>query len=454
MPTGRVGDQIGDCTMTHDTDEYPPTSRDLTARYQRAAALCSQRHPDLAAARQLLLQCVLADPGNLMFVETWLQVLQRLGPARGWWRSVWYRILFEFAARSADWRRRTRIGLKLLAIRPADRHALCGLGEASLQMGHTDVAVRYWSLASTTHVSDLSVQRRCAESFSRLGLFEQARHCWERVIELARDDRSASEARRGYESVLPPSTTTTDSTPLPSPIDPSDANAVLSLTQSLMCQGHTNAAAQLLQHSIQACPGDTRLRERLEDLNLELARQRLELGRRRAAADPSPSALQLVDDLQADLDRREIDIFGARSRRYPTDHAWKLKLARSLKQMGNYVEACRWLEEIPPDGSTECEVAVELGECRQYQRQFTAALACYEHAARAVSHKPSLNDIERLALYRAGVLALQLHEFGKAAGHLRRLAQDAPDYKDLPRHLDKIDSIRHKDGFSNDPLTP
>ncbi len=439
--------------MTHNADQPPRTSRALTARYQRAFALCSQRHPDLLTARRLLLQCVLEDPGNLIFVETFLQVLRRVRPARFWWRGLWRRLAFAQAARAAAWPRLVQLGLPLIVLRPTDSFVLCGLGEACMQLGHSDVALRYWMLASSTRPNDVTIQRRCAQSLSRLGLFDQAQRCWERVLELAPDDRSARQACRIDIGVSP--TSAADSPALlPGELDPSDADAVLSHAETLRTQNQTQAAVQLLRRAAQACPGDVRLREKLEDLDLELARHRLEQGCCRADADSSPEAQQLVDDLQADLVRREIEVYGARCRRYPADHVWKLRLARRLKQVGNFAEACHTLEDIPDDFPGQCEAAVELGECRQYQRQFATALACYEKAARVVSASPPFDAIEQQALYRAGVLALQLNEVGKADGYLRRLALGHPDYKDLPRHLDKIDLIRHKDGFSNDFLPP
>jgi hypothetical protein len=53
-----------------------------------------------------------------------------------------------------------------------------------------------------------------------------------------------------------------------------------------------------------------------------------------------------------------------------------------------------------------------------------------------------------LICYRAGVPALQLRDESMAYPFLQAVIETQPDYKDTRQHLDKIDSIRDKDGFS------
>ena len=158
--------------MTEPSPEQRSTPRALAEQYQRAIALCSQPGGDLATARALLLACVQGDPHNLIFVETFLQVLQRVEPRRGRWQGFWDRVAFERACRTEDWQQVVQRGLRLLVVRPSDGPLLCGLGLATEKLGHQDVALRYWSAADAAHPTDPAVQRRCASAFKRRGLFE------------------------------------------------------------------------------------------------------------------------------------------------------------------------------------------------------------------------------------------------------------------------------------------
>ena len=83
-----------------------------------------------------------------------------------------------------------------------------------------------------------------------------------------------------------------------------------------------------------------------------------------------------------------------------------------------------------------------MGESFQYIKQFKLALASYESAVEAAdSSEP---DTKKLALYRAGVLALELNDREKAEKHLTQLAAIDFGYRDVAERLDKIAELRHK----------
>ena len=229
-----------------------------------------------------------------------------------------------------------------------------------------------------------------------------------------------------------------------------DADQALACAELLAAGGDPEAAADLLQQAAAACPGDLRVREKLEDLDLAARRRYVELARQQAHDSPDSHTQQLVWDLEADLAHREIDVLGSRVGRYPEEHEWKITLAQCLKRIGNFTQAKQTLEDIPDSQPWKGAADLEMGECLQYERQFDRALAHYQRAAAAGPDIPPFSAAQQQALYRAGVLALQLGQTETAARYLRQLALEDPNYKDLPQHLDKIDSIRHKDGFSED----
>ncbi len=419
----------------------------LRDRYRQAYALCLPHQSHLPAARQLLLECVTGDPGNLIYVETFLQVLAQLTPQRSPWRAMAQRFALDRARRHGLWQRVLQLGPRLLTFHPSDRRVLCALGEASQELGHRETARLYWTQAARSSLDHATTQRLCAEALERLGSFEQAEACWRRVNQLASASKPTGSPGSG-QAVTSAIRSASSAPSADSDFDPADAHAACAAIEAARGSGDFESAQQLLRQAIQASPADLRLVELSEDLQLERAHRRLEWGQRLALSEPGPAAEQLLDDLRADLARQEIAVYEARSRRFPADPAWKLHLARSLKHSGNFAAALEALDSVPEDGAWQCETALERGECWQYQRQFTQALALYEQAAQSVPPSPPFDALHKQALYRAGVLALQLNDFDRANRYLEQLAQDEAGYKDLAGHLDKIRSIRHKDGFS------
>ncbi len=483
--------------MADSFPERTTTPRALTARYQRAFALCShqERAADLVLARQLLLECVQGDPTNLIFVDTFLQVLQRVEPRQGRFQGFWDRMAFERGYRSGNWGQMVQRGLRLLMVRPTDGLVLCGLGLSMQELGHRDVALRYWRAADITYPDSPVIQRRCARAFKQMGLFDESRLCWQRLSELTPNAEAVREARCLQPMLLKSPTPQTTATPGHDDLGHDDlghdelghddlghdelgqdelsfgGQATLAQSDRLCQAGDVSAAITLLSRALQASPGDLRMAEKLEDLELEVVKHRLHIARQQARSTESsptlpPSATappasetrptqehQLVAELHADLVRRKIGVYGTRAARYPETHSWKLKLAQSLKQAGNFSAACHTLSEIPAGAVPAVEVHLLWGECLQYERQFEQALTQYETAIGGISSDWAPDQLEQLALYRAGVLALQLGSVAKACRYLQALENACPTYKDTRQHLDKIASIRHKEGFFQDTDT-
>ena len=215
----------------------------------------------------------------------------------------------------------------------------------------------------------------------------------------------------------------------------------------LCAQGDFASARIRLVQAAHMRPGELQIVERLEDLELAQARQQLELAeRQRSLLDMQDTAQdELVAQFQAHLVRQQIEVYAVRAERHPAQSQWKLALARSLKQAGSYHQACQVLEEVAPATACTVELHVLWGEALQHQQLWEPALDHYQRAAQAAD--PTTSDEHRLALYRSGILAYQLGQLEPAKTALSRLLAACPDYKDAQQHLDKIDSIRHKDGF-------
>ncbi|MBI2481123.1 MAG: tetratricopeptide repeat protein, partial [Planctomycetia bacterium] len=198
-----------------------------------------------------------------------------------------------------------------------------------------------------------------------------------------------------------------------------------------------------LTKAIAASGGDLKARQRLEDIEILRKQEQIAIAEKRAAASGDEDAQQLVGQLQQDLNRYELEVFNARSERYPNDLEAKFQLGIRLRKAGNYREAIPVLSAAVKLDDRQVIALLELGECLQRTKQYDTALESY---LRAVTVSLTSEDVElqKLARYRCGTLAAGLHNYHAAEEHLSALVAIDPAYKDAATRLDKIREIRHK----------
>jgi tetratricopeptide (TPR) repeat protein len=153
--------------------------------------------------------------------------------------------------------------------------------------------------------------------------------------------------------------------------------------------------------------------------------------------------------MKAELNRAEMDVFNARLTRQPGNDTWHYELGVRLKRAARFKEAIHELQQAGGDVRHKSQVHLELGECFQYVKQFKLALSNYEQAIKTSADKEP--EVHKLALYRAGVLAMGLFKTDQSSQHL-----DAADnyltelggldfsYRDVAERLDKISQLRNK----------
>jgi tetratricopeptide (TPR) repeat protein len=152
----------------------------------------------------------------------------------------------------------------------------------------------------------------------------------------------------------------------------------------------------------------------------------------------------LVERLHENLLRVELQIYDARSQRFPEDLSLKHRVGTLLKRMGNYREAAHRFQESRNLPDFYLSATVDLGECLQHLKQYVKALHCYERAAEKSAGQQAALDLHKLALYRAGVLATGMKEWETAEQMLSTLVDVDAGYKDARARLDKLRQISDK----------
>lgn len=191
-----------------------------------------------------------------------------------------------------------------------------------------------------------------------------------------------------------------------------------------------------------ASGNDLKVREHIEDRQVRWTRGRLHLAEKRLAEEDTPDNRQAVERLRATLLKYEVEVYSARTARYPENTTWKYELAMRLKAAGNHAEAIRHFQDVLQDARRKGAVALELGECFQKIRQYPLAIRNYQTAVEALTDREL--DLRKRALYRAGVLAAGLDDVDSARKYLSTLAELDFGYRDVAERLDKLTSAKDK----------
>ncbi len=424
---------------------------------------------DYDYATELLTQCVLGDPGNVLFVQTLLGNLRRKyqnnkkGASLAMVKTAGTRGLVKKAALRKQWDSVLKSGLEILKVNPWDSGALVNMAEAARELGLDEVELIYLRSAWESDPKDVGVNRLCAHAWAERRQFDQAIACWRRVLQARPKDEEAQKAIGdlavektiavgGYEDqdagkkailnrgeqpadVRPEET---DEQRLMRLIrkNPSDVTHYIGLANLFAQQGQFDKAEKVLIQADTHAPGDAHIRARLEDLRLtRLQHQATEL-QKKAEKAPSPELERECAKLQSQIAQQEIEFFKKRCQQSPTNLTYRFELGLRYECCEQFKEAIMELQraKLDPRRKGVCDLA--LGRC--FQRVNQPALAL-EHFAAAATEIPD-HDLKnkKLALYLAGTTAMSLQKREPATRYLTNLAGLEYGYRDVAALLDKL----------------
>lgn len=477
------------------TDTISPAKRQQLQRcFERANELAGKDQPDFDYAHDLYAQAVVNDPGNLVYVEAMLNNLQRKfkNNKKGSRFSFGGRKAFKEAVAEEDWKEIFREGLELLKANPWDTYVLREIARACAFNRYNEVELRYLKNALDAKPKDVEVNRHCAQSLARMGQFDMAISCWNRVAEKTKDDEAEkmmSELTLAKTMGVPASVEAIGATgerpmsPMPrtasaetaaAPADaeapageepetveplapevrreiklndrqklekairenPSEIENYLRLAELHAAERRYPDAERVLGGAIKAVGASLKLETAYEDAQIRSAKARVAIAEQRAASAKTEEARELVSELRSDLNRLELDIYGKRCQRYPERHQLRFELGVRLRRAGNYLEAIKSFDVARKDEHCLVAATLEMGECWQQLKQYSKAMKCYKVAVKESTELDG--DRQKLALYRGAVLAAALKQPDQARQWFSELIQLDPDFKDAAARLDKL----------------
>ena len=449
----------------------PAKRRRLQQAFEHANKMSSAGNFDYAT--ELYTQCVLGDPGNLLYVANFLGNLQKKynnnkkGGKLAGVRSAGAKGAVKKALVQKNWDAVIKNGLEVLKYNPWDVSTLTAMARACEEREHDECELAYLKAALEANINDPEINRLAGKALARQGKFDEAIICWHRVTKAKPDDAEAKRAigdltvektihKGGYEEAESsrdvranpqddargPQLTPERQLEKAIEKDPADPSNYLKLAQLYERREELEKVEELLQKALDASGGDIAIRERLEDLQIRRKARQVAQAKQRAVAEKTQEAVNLYRKLVADLNRMELELYRDRVERYPNNVAYRFELGLRLKRAGMYREAIEPLQKAREDPRHKGEVLLALGECFQQIKQYRLAMSNYEASLKALGDKDS--EERKRALYLAGCLAQGLKEFDKAEAYLTQLAELDFSYRDVAQRLDKIAQIRDK----------
>jgi len=453
----------------------PATRRRLQQCFESATNSARQGSFDYATA--MFMACVVGDPGNLVYTEQFLRNLwqkynnNKKGSKLATVKGMGIKGSIKKASMSKDWRAVIKSGLEMLQLNPWDVPTLTAMATACDELQFAESQLAYLKGALEADPADPNINRLCGRALARVGQFEQSIACWQRVRKAKPTDEEAIRAisnlevektisHGGYEEAetstdvmadkdaqAARASGATQQTPeqrLEKLIakKPEELSNYLELAELHHRNERFAESEAVLTQALGVAGGDVAIRERLEDTQLHRARQQLAVAEKRAQQEKTDEVVKLAKTMKAELNRLELEVYRSRTERYPTSEGLKFELAVRLKRAGQFNEAIQSFQDARGDTKRQGTVHLELGECFQHIKQYKLALSNYEAATRTIPERDV--ELRKLALYRAGYLALGMKDVDAAERHLTELASIDFGYKDVPALLDKVSQMRHK----------
>lgn len=430
---------------------------------------------DFAYATEMFTHCVVGDPGNLVYLNSFLGNLykqynnNKKGSTLAGMKGMGAKGGMKKATMQKNWPEVIKNGVEVLKLNPWDKGALLEIAGACEALELDESQIRFLKAALEADPKDPDTNRVAARALGKQGKFDDAIACWHRLQLAKPEDEEARRAigdlavektikSAGYEDAestnevkankqeanQPGVSRLTPEQQLEKQIkkDPANASLYLQLADLHIKGERFEQAEKILEQALQVSGGEINIREQLEDAQIRRMRRNVEIARKKAGNDKEGEAYELYKKFREELANLEMEIARARCERYPQNLQYKFELAQKLQAGKKFQEAIKFFQEARNDPQRKGLVMLHLGECFQHIEQFKLAIQNYTQAVDLIPD--AQEEAKKLAYYRTGVLCMGLKDLDKADHYLTELAAREFGYKDVAERLDKIRQLRDK----------
>ena len=471
------------------SDQTTPDKREpMTAAKRRRLQQCFEhankqmQQGNYDYATELLTQCVLGDPGNPQYVQTFLANLQKkynnnkTGSTFAAFKARSERSNLKKAKAQGDWEAVLRNGLEVLKVNPWDVPALTAMADACEALHLEAVTLIYLKMALEANPNDPDVNLQCAKALRARQQWDQAIACLHRVekvrpddeeiqrmiadlavektIHQGRLDEEGSQGRRVPAGAKTPQQQfLSEEERLEREIaqDPKNISKYLELADLYLRDDRFEKAEEVMQRAYEASGGDPDIRDRWEDVQLRHLRYQVIQAKRRADETGSEEAKEEYKRLRKKQITKELEYYKGLCERFPNNLTYKYELGVRYQLNGQYAEAIREFQAAKNDPRRKGACLLALGQCFQQIHQLPLAMTHYEMAIQEIPDREPQRKKE--ALYLAGKLAVALKDLDRAEKHLTTLAGLDFNYRDVATLLSKVTEAKTKQIKEESPGT-
>ncbi|MBR5710518.1 MAG: hypothetical protein IKX40_07155 [Thermoguttaceae bacterium] len=444
--------------------------RRLEQLFDHATIQYNQKNYDYAS--DLYIQCIASDPGNMTYVQAYLENLRkkynnnRKGDPMGFFKIGTPRKAAKKALGAKEYQKAFENGLQALRVNPWDVQTLTILWETCIELGFTETPLAYMKIALEGNPKDIGVNKSLANVLKSLHRFNEAISCWRRIEqcfpngneEAARNITELIVAKNRYETggrnnedkrtaATVETTSSSGEKVQMSQEDflknkikerPKEAARYIALADYYIALEQFDKAEATLTDAVKQT-GETENRDlldKLEDSALRNLRQKLvDIERTKGKNSEEWKKMRM------DLNTRELDVWKGRCERYPNNLAFKYELGLRYKINGDYNNAIMQFQPAQNEPRRKGVCCLQLGMCFQAIKQYQMAIASYDQAIENIPDRDAEN--KKRAYYEAGRLTLGLKQLELAEKYLKLLAGMDFNYKDVASLLDKLEELRN-----------
>jgi tetratricopeptide (TPR) repeat protein len=422
-------------------------------------------------AHELFTQCVLGDPANAAYVQSFLANLKqkynnnKKGNNMAALTGIGARAKVKAAVMKKDWLTALQRGLDCLKLNPWHVGTLRHLGHACNELGCLDSQLWFLNTAREFDPKDPDVNRECAIVLKDKKQYDQAIACWHRVEQARPGNEEAERAiaslsvektivegkygeQGGGGKVMGKAAARSDSAELTPEQrlerdirrNPKDLTKYVELSELYIREELFAKAAEILTRAVDVSGGDLEIRERLEDVEMRQLRQLLAKADQQFQQTGNDADKRRAEDCKRQVFEKDLEMYQGKVERYPNNLAFKFELGLRYQVIGKCNEAIAEFQGAQNDPRRKGLCLLGLGECFQHVKKYNLAMDHFEKALAEIPDRDA--DNRKKTLYRAGKLAAALGHFDVAERHLATLAGMDFSYRDVSALLDKIGEIR------------
>jgi tetratricopeptide (TPR) repeat protein len=425
-------------------------------------------------------QAVKLDPGNLVFRQTLRGCERRKFPKGTGAKMAGMRLMgvkgaIKKARLTKNWTALDQAAEEGLTLVPWDSELNSDAGEATANLGFTDVAVQCYRWAVESDPNNKVLLKSLGSLLEQKGEFLDAIKFWERVFKLdpldmearskitqlnassvirdgdfeeedgKKKERSIEDIRKAIGKQTSASAAAdgpgqSEEADLQRAIrkDPDNKDAYIKLGDYYRRAGKLEDAGGMYQKALDLSGGDPNIREQLEDVELDLMRKSVELAKANAAKKSGDEDADAQAKAQAtELLKREVETYRARVERHPNDIKLKFTLGERFYKLKMYTQAIPLFQAAVQDNRLEGQSLLLLAKCFINDKKGILARKQLEKAIpklNAIEHRDAFLD----AHYYLGRLCEEAKEYDKAGEHYSEVLAVDYEYKDALKRLEGL----------------